>query len=88
LEAAEQVCTAAGAIEGNILETLEALVDQSLLQQQQLEQGEVRFWLLQTLREYALECLTQAGELDATQSAWVEYYLSWTEQIMPLLAGA
>lgn len=88
LEAAEQVCTGAGAIEGNILETLEALVDQSLLQQQQLEQGEVRFWLLQTLREYALECLTQAGELDATQSAWAEYYLSWTEQIMPLLVGA
>ena len=87
-EAAEQVCTAAGAIEGSILEILGALVDQSMLQQQVLEQGEVRFWLLQTLREYGLELLTQTGELEATQAAFTKYYLSWTEQIMPLLVGA
>jgi tetratricopeptide (TPR) repeat protein len=70
------------------LEALEALVDQSMLQQQELQQGEVRFWLLQTLREYGLELLSQAGELEVTQTACAEYYLSWTEQIMPLLVGA
>jgi predicted ATPase/class 3 adenylate cyclase len=88
MEAAERICTAAGAIEGSILEALEALVDQSMLQQQELQQGEVRFWLLQTLREYGLELLSQAGELEVTQTAYAEYYLSWIEQIMPLLVGA
>ncbi|HEX6484644.1 MAG TPA: adenylate/guanylate cyclase domain-containing protein [Ktedonobacteraceae bacterium] len=88
VEAAEQVCTASGAIEGNILEVLEALVDQSMLQQQVREQGEVRFWLLQTLREYGLELLAQTGELEATQAAHAEYYLSWIEHNMQLLLGA
>ncbi|HJT59610.1 MAG TPA: tetratricopeptide repeat protein [Ktedonobacteraceae bacterium] len=88
LEAAEQICTAAGAIDGNILEALEALVDQTMLQQQVRESGEVRFWLLQTLREYGLELLAQTGELEITQAAFAEYYLAWTEQITPLLIGA
>jgi tetratricopeptide (TPR) repeat protein len=59
-----------------------------MLQEQELQQGEVRFWLLQTLREYGLELLSQAGELEVTQAACAEYYLSWSEQIMPLLVGA
>ena len=88
VEAAEQICTASGAIEENILEVLEALVDQSMLQRQVREQGEERFWLLQTLREYGLELLVQTGELEATQAACAEYYLTWTEQIMPQLMGA
>ncbi len=88
IEAAEQICTAAGAIDGNILEALEALVDHSMLQQQVRERDEMRFWLLQTLREYGLELLAQTGELETTQDAFAQYYLTWTEQIMPLLRGA
>lgn len=87
LEAAEQVCTAAGAIDGGVPEVLEALVDNSMLQRQERE-GEVRFWLLQTLREYGLERLAGAGEQEATQAAHAAYYLSWTEQAAPLLLGA
>lgn len=87
LEAAEQVCTAAGAIDGSVPEVLEALVDNSMLQRQERE-GEMRFWLLQTLREYGLERLAGAGEQEATQAAHAAYYLSWVEQAAPLLLGA
>jgi predicted ATPase/class 3 adenylate cyclase len=87
LEAAEQVCTAAGAIDGGVPEVLEALVDNSMLQRQERE-GEMRFWLLQTLREYGLERLAEAEEQEATQAAHAAYYLSWVEQAAPLLLGA
>jgi tetratricopeptide (TPR) repeat protein len=86
-EAAGSVCTAAGALEGSVLEALEALVDKSMLQRQD-DAGNVRFWLLQTLREYGLECLADAGETEATRTAHAAYYLSWVEQAVPLLSGA
>ena len=87
LEAAEQVCTAAGAIDGSVQEVLEALVDNSMLQRQEREK-EMRFWLLQTLREYGLERLVEVGEQEATQAAHAAYYLSWVEQAAPKLSGA
>jgi tetratricopeptide (TPR) repeat protein len=58
------------------------------VQRQERESGEVRFGLLQTLREYGLERLAEAGELESTQAAHAEYYLSWLEQMAPLLLGA
>ncbi len=88
LVAAEQVCTEAGAIDRNIQEVLEELVDKSMLQRQERGDGEMRFWLLQTLREFGVECLTGAGELAATQAAHAAYFLSWVEQVAPMLLGA
>ena len=49
LEAAEEVCDAD-------VDTLESLIDKSLLRRQ----GE-RFWMLETIREYAVERLERAG---------------------------
>ncbi|HEX9134550.1 MAG TPA: tetratricopeptide repeat protein [Ktedonobacteraceae bacterium] len=88
LVATEQVCTAAGAIVGNILHVLEELVDKSMVQRQELKNGEMRVWLLQTLREFGVACLSQAGELAATQAAHAAYFLSWMEQVAPMLLGA
>ena len=51
--AAETVC-------GAELDTLEALTDRSLIR---FDHG--RYWMLQTLREYALDKLEQVGETDA-----------------------
>jgi predicted ATPase/class 3 adenylate cyclase len=50
VESAEQVCDAN-------LELLASLVDKSLLRQ-----SDERFWMLQTIREYALERLAERGE--------------------------
>ena len=93
--AAEIVCAAPDAGEGSVLEALEALVDKSMLQRQDADDagdtdslGAGRLWLLQTLREYALECLADAGEAEATKAAHAAYYLSWVEQAVPLLSGA
>ena len=88
LGAAEQVCTEAGAIDGNVSEILEELVDKSMVQQLERKNGETRFWLLQTLREFGVECLSEAGERATTQSAHAKYFLTWVEQISPMLLGA
>ncbi len=85
LEAIEQVCTAGGALQEDILTVLEALVDKSLLQQQVQPEGEIRFSMLQTLREYGLERLELAQEADVTRAAHAHYYLCWAEEAAALM---
>lgn len=82
LEAIEQVCNAAGAIPLDMLAVLEVLVDKSLLQQQVQSDGEMRFWMLRTLREYGLECLERANEGEVTRTVHARYYLAWIEQMV------
>jgi predicted ATPase/class 3 adenylate cyclase/DNA-binding CsgD family transcriptional regulator len=86
-QAAEQVCTAAGGLEGDILELLASLVDKSLLQQVEQVDGEARFWMLQTLREYGLECLASEGETETTRRAHASYYLALAEEAEAALRG-
>lgn len=95
-EAAESICAAAGGLEGSVLDTLESLVDKSMLQRRDGGDGAggvsdgtgERYWLLQTLREYGLERLAEAGEAETTFAAYAAYYLAWTEQAAPQLSGA
>src|SRR5579863_7459246 len=87
-EAAETVCRAPGELEGDILNGLLSLVDKSLLRQQASVDGEPRFWMLQTLREFGLEVLASAGEMKVTREAHAEYYLGLAEEAEPHLQGA
>jgi len=84
-EAAEEVCRAAGELEGDVLDGLLSLVDKSLLRQEESAEGEPRFWMLQTLREFGLEAL--AGETESTRQAHAEYYLGLAEEAEPHLKG-
>lgn len=66
-----------------ILDQLMLLLDQSMLQSQDRSDGEPRFILLETLREYALEQLQAAGEMETFQRRHASYYLQWVEAIEP-----
>jgi predicted ATPase/class 3 adenylate cyclase len=57
LETAEVVCDAD-------LDTLASLLDKSLLRRRTGRLGEERFWLLETIREFALERLRESGHED------------------------
>jgi tetratricopeptide (TPR) repeat protein len=67
LEAAEQVAEAD-------LDTLQSLVDKNLLR----HSGE-RFWMLQTIREYARELVEQGGERELVRRRHAEHYLGLAE---------
>ena len=56
-EAAETVCEADA-------DQLGSLLDKSLLRRREDETGQGRFWMLETIREYALERLEESGDAD------------------------
>jgi predicted ATPase len=73
LEAAERVCSAS-------LDQLEALVDKNLLRRREAA-GEGRFWMLETIREYAQERLEEADSVEGARRAHVDYYLALAQQL-------
>ena len=68
LEAAEGVCDAG-------LDGLQSLVDKSLVR---LREGE-RFWMLESVREFALERLRESGDEDDVQRRHAEFFLQLAE---------
>jgi predicted ATPase/DNA-binding SARP family transcriptional activator/DNA-binding CsgD family transcriptional regulator len=80
LEAVEALCTAFGDVSANVLDRLASLLDESLLQRVEQEGEEPRLRLLETIREFGLECLLASGELEAVQHAHATYYLWLLEE--------
>jgi predicted ATPase/DNA-binding SARP family transcriptional activator/Tfp pilus assembly protein PilF len=70
------------------LDTLAALVDKSLVQ---VEQGtgatEVRYRLLEPIRQYAAERLAATGGAAEAQARHAAYFLAHAEEVAPLLYG-
>jgi predicted ATPase len=76
LEAAEIVCDAE-------LDTLGALVDRSLMR----TDGR-RYWMLQTLREYAFDKLAQSDEKDDIRRRYAHYFVEFVKQAEGRLRSA
>jgi DNA-binding CsgD family transcriptional regulator/tetratricopeptide (TPR) repeat protein len=82
LDAATGVCSADGIEPRDVFGVLTALVDKSLVQAE--ERGAVvRYRLLETLRQYALERLVEAGETERTLDRLRDWYVGYAEQIAP-----
>jgi predicted ATPase/class 3 adenylate cyclase len=88
LSAAEQVCPVAEALDLDVLEGLAALLDKSLLRQEEDSSGERRYRLFSVLREFGLERMQAEGELVATREAHAAYYLALAEEAEPQVQGA
>lgn len=80
LESAEAACDAGRDLEVDLLDAAASLVNKSLLQRTGQDSGEPRFVMLETIREYALERLTESGELDFTRRAHAAYCIVITEE--------
>jgi predicted ATPase len=63
-----------------ILDAVASLLDESLLQQTEQEGEEPRLLMLETIREYGLECLTSGGEAEITRRAHAAYYLALAQE--------
>lgn len=78
-------------LQNQVLDRLESLVRQSLVVQSTTETSpstpELRFSLLETIREYALERLAESGAVDDTRHRHAAYFLSLAEQAEPHVAS-
>ena len=81
LEAAEAACVAPPIGRGEVLDVLSALVDKSLVLADEQPGGQMRYRLLETLREYGAERVAEAGERYALFHEHAEYFLSGVERI-------
>ncbi len=72
----------------SVLDGVASLLDKSLLLQVKQEGNEPRLIMLETVREYGLECLRESGEAEVSQRAHALYYLRLAEQAEPYLKGA
>ena len=69
------------------LELVAELMDVSLITVTEGADGEPRVGLLETIREFALERLAEAGELDSARRRHAEHYAALAEQAHPQLYG-
>jgi len=81
LEAVEAIGSSVGDRTIDVLNGLTLLLDHHLLQQITGIDGERRFVMLETIREYALERLVLSGEEEALRRQYAAFYLALAEQI-------
>jgi predicted ATPase/DNA-binding SARP family transcriptional activator len=87
LDAAIEVCDESSGASAHVLQKLEALVHKSLLRVELQRDGEPRFSMLETIREYALAELARSGELVAQQRRHAEWCVQLAEAAEPELGG-
>ena len=88
LEGAEAVCNTSRDLGSDLFEGLSSLVDKNLVQRVDRAEAQPRFVMLETIREYALECLTDSGEQCAARRAHAAYCLVLAEEGNPELNPA
>lgn len=86
LEAAEAVCAADPIERDEVLDLVSHLVDKSLVATTEGHDG-VRYRLLETLRQYGAEHLSQRVETDAVRLRHLAHYRHLADEAMPHLRG-
>jgi predicted ATPase len=87
LAAVENICAQAGTQgesadrELDVVDGLEVLLDNSLMLTDGNAAVQPRFRMLDTIREYAFECLTESGALDSLREQHTNYYTSRLAEI-------
>jgi len=87
LEAAQAVAgdDQLGAFE--ILDLLEQLINKSLVNVEHLPKGDVRYSILESIRQYARDRLFEAGEGENLRNRHAEYFVRFSENISRILEG-
>ena len=92
LQAIEAVCRGdtvepGNPVAGNLIEGLTSLIDNSLLRQEETADGQARYWMLETIREYGLEQLEKCDERAEAARSHAGYFLALVERAEPHLHG-
>ncbi len=87
LEAAEAIVQS-GDPGAPLWRTLRSLVEKSLVQTEGVGGADLRYRMLETIREYALERLAASGDLDTARQRHAAYYVDLAEQADQELGGS
>lgn len=87
LETAHQVAGQGDGTARQVEHALAQLVDHSLVRQSYDAQGEPRFTMLETIREYALEQLASRGDYDPARDRHLQAMLALLDAAAPKLEG-
>jgi predicted ATPase/DNA-binding CsgD family transcriptional regulator len=71
----------------DVLDGVSSLVNKSLLRQEEGEDGESRFSMLETIREYGLALLDRAGEGEDARGRHARYYTALAEEAAVEMRG-
>ncbi len=88
LDTAEVVCAGTEMAEGRMLDVLSSLVGKSLVAAETTGGAQARYRLLETIREYALEKLAAAGEVNQLRDHHLDLFLARAEEAAPKLHDA
>jgi predicted ATPase/DNA-binding XRE family transcriptional regulator len=80
LDSAEAMGTAEDEPPGAVMDGLAMLVDSNLVQVGRDTDGRVRYWLLETIREFAEEQLATSGEEEAIRRCHTDVLLAYTDR--------
>jgi tetratricopeptide (TPR) repeat protein len=85
LRAIEEVCSGDGIEQWEILDLLQQLIDKSLVSAEQTDAGDSRYFLLESVWDYARAKLTSSDEGATVRDRHLEYYLRLAEEAAPKL---
>jgi len=74
-------------LDGDLIESLTVLIEHSLVRQVDGGDGEPRYSMLETIRDYAAERLQASGETDTVRLRHVQHFAHWSEEAGPALRG-
>jgi predicted ATPase/DNA-binding SARP family transcriptional activator len=84
LEAAEAVCTGEGIAPEDVLDIVSDLVEKSLVEMREIGDT-ARYRLLETVRQYGVDRLSESGELGARQCRHAEFFFALAMEAEPNL---
>jgi predicted ATPase/class 3 adenylate cyclase len=87
MDSAQAVCDPDGELGIDVAEGLASFVDKSLLRSTPDEDGEPRFRMLETIREYGLERLAEDGDAESVRSRYEDYFAALAIEAEPELLG-
>ncbi len=88
LEAIEAICALPGEQGSDLLNSISALVDKSLLRRETDDEGEPRFYMLLTIGEYAAGRLNESDEAATIRERHAAYYTALAEHAESALTSA
>ena len=86
LDMVEAICSGEGIAAEHTLDQISSLVSKSLVMAETIGRTQARYRLLETIREYALEKLEEAGEKARLRERHLDLFLARAEEAAPKLA--